>query len=264
MLCLITAVLLTVVWAYSNFTLQTVEAELSSEKACEEIRIALVSDLHLSFYTDCDKIIETVSETEPDVIFMLGDMYSRYRTEKIDRVIDFTKELSEIAEVYAVTGDHDYNEEYKQKLDNLENVFLLDYEFRDADIKGNKLRIYGIDNVYFSDTFDLANEFEAPPDDRINILLSHIPSMSAYGDFGFDYIFCGDTHGGMVRLPLIGGIYFNGYIFPEITYHGPVTDKGLYEFGETSLFVTSGIGNYPLPLRFNCKPEICLIKIKGE
>ena len=258
------AVLLAVVWAYSNFTLQTAEAELSSEKAHEEIRIALISDLHLSFYTDCDKITEMVRRTKPDVIFMLGDMYSRYQTGKIDRVIDFTKQLSEIADIYAVTGDHDYDEEYKQKLDNIENVFLLDYEFRDVDIKGNKLRIYGIDNVYFSDTFNLSNEFETPPQDRINILLSHIPSMPHYGDFGFDYVFSGDTHGGMIRLPFLDGLYYNGHILPKITYNGTITDKGLYEFENTGLYVTSGIGNYPLPLRFNCRPEICLIKIKGE
>ena len=263
-ICLILAVLLTGVWIYSNFTIHTVEAELSSKKADEEIRVALISDLHLAFYTDCDKIIEMVSETKPDVIFMLGDMYSRRQTGRIGRVIDFAERLSEIADVYAVTGDHDYDEEYKQKLDSLEKVFLLDYEFRDVNIKGNKLRIYGIDNVYFTDTFDLSNEFETLPNDRINILLSHIPSMPHYGDFGFDYIFCGDTHGGMIRLPILGSIYFNGYIFPEITYHGIVTDKGLYEFGDTNLYVTSGIGHFPIPLRFNCRPEICLIKIKGE
>lgn len=252
------------VWGYNNLTLVTTEKTTTNRKANDEIRIALVSDLHISAFTDCDKVINSVKETEPDIIFVLGDMYSRGQTSKIDRVTDFLNELSNIADIYAVTGDHDYDEEYKEALRMLKNVHLLDYKYQDIELKGNKLRIYGIDNVYFSETFDLSNEFTKLPEDRINILLSHIPSISQYGDFGFDYIFCGDTHGGMIRLPWFGGLYYNGYILPKITYSGIITDKGLYEFGDTDLYVTSGIGNYPIPLRFNNKPEICLIKIKGD
>lgn len=261
-LCL--ALILLGVWIYNNFTLVTNEVKLTHSKATDEVRIMMISDLHLSFYSDTDKIIDITKQSEPDLIFILGDMYSRKQLSKIDRVIDFVSTLSEIADVYAVTGDHDYDEEYKEKLRKLEKVHLLEYDYADINVKGNNLRIYGINNVYFTDTFDLHNEFEEPPEDKINILLSHIPSISSYGEFGFDYIFCGDSHGGMVRLPLLGGIYFDGYILPEITYDRLITDKGLYEYKKTSLFVTSGVGHYPLPLRFNNRPEICLIKIKGE
>ncbi|MBP3441916.1 MAG: metallophosphoesterase [Clostridia bacterium] len=262
--CLFLIISLLIIWGYNNLSLRTAETTLTTEKATDEIRIALVSDLHYSVFYDNDKVIRSIEETKPDLIFVLGDMYSRGMTERIDRVINFLDRLSEIADVYAVTGDHDYDDEYKQELKALQNVHLLDYIYRDIELKGTKLRIYGIDNVYFSDTFDLGNEFEKPPADRLNILLSHIPSMPHYGDFGFDYIFCGDTHGGMVRLPWFGGLYYDGYILPKITYSGIITDKGLYEFENTSLYVTSGVGNYPLPLRFNNRPEICLIKIKGE
>ena len=258
------SLILIFVWIYNNFTLEINEVNLTDNKANEEVRIMLISDLHLSFYSDTDKIINMTENSEPDLIFLLGDMYSRRQTSKIDRVITFMNELSEIADVYVVTGDHDYDEEYKEKLRTLEKVHLLEYTYADINIKGNDLRIYGINNVYFTDTFDLHNEFDEPPQEKINILLSHIPSISSYGDFGFDYIFCGDSHGGMIRLPLLGGIYFDGYILPEITYDRPITDKGLYEFENTSLFVTSGVGHYPFPLRLNNRPEICLIKIKGE
>ncbi|MBP3938042.1 MAG: metallophosphoesterase [Clostridia bacterium] len=261
---LIVLPLLIAVWIFNNFTIKTVETAVSSAKISGEIKIALVSDLHLSFYTNCRKIVKAIGKTEPDVIFVLGDMYSKGQTQKIADVCDFMQELAKIADVYTVVGDHDYDDEYKDAIRKLENIYLLDYEFRDIEIKGNKLRIYGINNAYFSSTFDLSREFDPPLNDRTNILLSHIPSMKHYGDFGFDYIFSGDTHGGMVRLPFLGGIYYNGYILPKITYSGEITDKGLYEYENTSLYVTSGVGHYPLPLRFGCRPEICLIKIKGE
>lgn len=262
--CLICIPVLLVVWSFNNFTIKTTVTTLTSEKFNEEVRIALVSDIHLSVFTDKKGIIKSITETNPDLIFVLGDIYSRGQTHKINEACTLIQDLSKIAEVYVVVGDHDYDDEYKNEVKKLNNVHLMDYEYRDIDIKGNKLRIYGINNAYFSDNFDLSKEFDAPPKDRVNILLAHIPSMEHYGDFGFDYIFCGDTHGGMVRLPYLGGIYYNGYILPKLTYKDEITDKGLYEYENTSLFVTSGVGHYPLPLRFGCRPEICLIKIKGE
>lgn len=263
-ICIITIPILLIVWIFNNFTLKIVETDLTSDKTNDEIKIALISDVHLSFYTDVDKIIEAIKQAEPDLIFVLGDMYSRGQTQKIDDVCQIMQDLAQICDVYTVVGDHDHDDEYKDALRKLKNVFLLDYEFRDIEVKGNKLRVYGINNSYFGNNFDLSREFETPPEDRLNILLSHIPSMQHYGDFGFDYIFCGDTHGGMIRLPFLGGVYYNGYILPKITYNGEITDKGLYEYENTSLYVTSGVGHYPLPLRFGCRPEICLIKIKGE
>lgn len=253
------------VWFYNNFTVKTVYETINSSKIDGEIKIAVISDLHAyKFGKDNKKIVNGVKALSPDLIFFLGDMYSRGQTDKIGESVEFLEALAEITQVFIVTGDHDYDDIYKEELLKLENVKLLDYVRDDITVNSNELCIYGIDNVYFSSTFDLSNEFETPDEDKFNILLSHIPSIEHYGDFGFDLIFCGDTHGGMIRLPFLDGLYFNGYLLPKITYKGLVTDKGLYEFEKTSLFVTSGLGNYPLPLRFNNRPEICLITIKGE
>lgn len=263
---LITAVIIMLpVWYYNNFTVKTVCETISSSKVDGEIKIAVISDLHAYIFgKDNEKIVNGIEELSPDLIFFLGDMYSRGQTDKIGESVDFLEALAEITQVFIVTGDHDYDEAYKNELRKIKNVTLLDYVKEDITVNSNELYIYGIDNVNFSSTFDLSNEFEVPDEDKLNILLSHIPSIEHYGDFGFDLIFCGDTHGGMIRLPFLDGLYFNGYLLPKITYKGILTDKGLYEFEKTSLFVTSGLGNYPLPLRFNNRPEICLITIKGE
>ena len=258
-------IVLSFIWCYNNFTIKITQEIVACEKAEGEIRIAVMSDLHsYSFGRDNLKIIETTRELSPDLIFFLGDIYSRGQTNKIEQAVSFLEALSEIADVYVVTGDHDTDELYKAELKAAESIRLLDYEKADIAINSNALSVYGIDNVYFSTSFDLNNEFDKPDENRINILLSHIPSVEHYGDFGFDFIFCGDTHGGMIRLPLLDGLYFDGYLLPKLTYKGTLTDKGLFEFENTSLFVTSGLGNYPFPLRFNNRPEICLITIKGE
>ena len=123
--CLFLTVLLLVVWSYNNLTLKTVEASLASDKAKDEIRIALISDLHYSFIYNNNEVISRVKETKPDIIFVLGDMYSRGMTGRIDNVISFLEKLSDIADIYAVTGDHDYDDEYKQKINNLEKMEII-------------------------------------------------------------------------------------------------------------------------------------------
>ncbi len=252
-------------WYFENFTIKSVNETLTSPKINGEIKIAVISDLHsYSFGKDNKRIFEKLEGMSPDLIFVLGDLYSRGRTDKIEQAIQFLENLADIAYVYTVTGDHDYDEIYKEKLRELENVKYLESEHDDIEIGGCKLRIYGSQTVYFYPTYDMKKRLDPPQEDRVNILLAHIPAMEQYGDFGFDYIFCGDTHGGAIRLPFLGGIYYNGYILPKLTYDGEITDKGLYEYEKTSLFVTSGLGNYPIPMRFNNRPEICLITIKGE
>lgn len=264
-LLLSVAVALSAVWYYGNFTFTVTYETIRSEKIEDEIKIALISDLHsYEFGKDNLKIIEETRKLSPDLIFFVGDIYSRGQTQKIGQAVDFLEGLGEIADVYVVTGDHDTDDLYKKELMTAERVTLLNYTKRDITVNGNELSLYGIDNVYFSSSFDLSNEFDTPSENRLNILLSHIPSIEHYGDFGFDFIFCGDTHGGMVRLPFLNGLYFDGYLLPKLTYKGNLTDKGLFNFENTSLYVTSGLGNYPLPLRFNNRPEICLITIKGE
>ena len=264
-LLLAAAIALSAVWYYGNFTFKVTYETIGSEKIEGEIKVALISDLHsYEFGKDNRKIVKKTRELSPDLIFFVGDIYSRGQTQKIGQAVDFLEGLGEIADVYVVTGDHDTDDLYKKELMTAERVTLLNYAKRDITVKGNELSLYGIDNVYFSSSFNLGNEFDALSENRLNILLSHIPSIEHYGDFGFDLIFCGDTHGGMVRLPYLGGLYYDGYLLPKVTYKGALTDKGLFEFENTSLFVTSGLGNYPLPLRFNNRPEICLITIKGE
>ena len=207
-LLILTAVILLPVWYYNNFTIATVTETITSGKVNGEIKIVTISDLHAyNFGKNNATIIRKISELSPDLIFCLGDMYSRGQTRKIDESVIFLERLAEIADVYVVTGDHDTDDEYKEKLRSVQNITLLSYEKEDINVNGNTLSVYGIDNVYFSATFDLINEFSPPTDDKLNILLSHIPAKDKFDNFGFDFIFCGDTHGGMIRLPFLDGLH---------------------------------------------------------
>lgn len=266
-LCVLLSILIILsgIWYWNNYTLKITEETIISDKVNGEIKVTVISDLHGdTFGGDNSRLIKKIEKTEPDLIFVLGDMYSRHQEEKAAETADFVEKLAKIAETFVITGDHDNSDDYVKMLKSIDGTHYLAFDSEDITVGENKLTIYGIDTVYFSPTYDLNNEFAPPDESRLNILLAHIPQFEYYESFGADLIFCGDSHGGMFRLPFLGGIYFNGYLFPEITYPDEITDKGLYSFGDTTMFVTSGLGRYPLPLRFNNRPEICSITIKGE
>ncbi len=68
----------------------------------------------------------------------------------------------------------------------------------------------------------------------------------------FDLILAGHSHGGQVRLPVVGGLV--------IPYDVGKYEKGLYETKAGTLYVNPGIGSYGIPLRILCRPEITVIE----
>lgn len=255
---------LTAIWYWNNFTVKTTVQTIESDKVKGDVTITVISDLHgATFGKDNKKLIQKISDTEPDLIFVLGDMYSRGNAEDEECAVKLIEKLNEITDTFVITGDHDTDDSYKQELKNIKGLHYLSFDNENMTVNGTDITIYGVDNVYFSPTYDLNNAFSPPDKNRLNILLAHCPQYEYYESFGTDLTFCGDSHGGMIRLPFLGGIYFNGYLFPKITYPMDITDKGLYDYNGKFMYVTSGLGSYPVKLRLNNRPEICKIVLKG-
>ncbi len=252
-------------WYFGNYSVKLTKQNIYSEKVNNDVKIAVISDLHGDkFGKGNSRIIKMIQEQSPDLIFVLGDMYTQNHLNQIDTAVELIENLSKITDTYVVTGDHDTDSKYTEQLSSIGKVHLMNYKEEDLSIKGNGITIYGIDNVYFSPSFDLHNAFDEPSADRLNILLAHLPETEHYEDFGIDIVFSGDTHGGMVRLPFIGPLYYNGYVLPKLTYPDRMTDKGLYSFDDKQIFVTSGLGDYPAPLRFLNRPEVCIITLSNH
>lgn len=249
-------------WLFSTFTLKTTKAEIVSSKVKEEITIVQLSDLHgFSFGINNSSLIKRIEKENPDFIAVTGDMYTYQSEEGKTNALKLMKRLAERYMVYYVNGEHDNDEEFNAQLKSF-GVHVLDYMYEDVRIGSTDVRIYGINNVYYSPTFDLKNEFEINRS-KYNILLAHVCNKEAFADFGMDLCICGDTHGGQIRLPFVGGVYGTSGWFPEIKDKN-VFIKGAYKYGDTDFFISSGLGNYPLPVRFLNRPEVAVIKVTPE
>lgn len=256
------AVVVFCVWLFSTFTLTTTEVEITSEKVKDEMTIVQLSDLHGSnFGMNNSSILRRVEKAEPDFVVVTGDMYTRGSEEGKKVAEKLMKKLAENYTVCYVNGEHDNDEDFSEALKGY-GVHVLDYKYEDFTIDETPIRIHGITNVYYSPTFDLNNEFTLDKS-KYNVLLAHINNKEAFSSFGPDLCLSADTHGGQVRLPIIGGLYGTTGWLPELRDKDAFI-KGLYKYENTDFFISSGLGNYPLPLRFLNRPEIAVINIVPE
>ena len=251
------------VWYFGTFTLKTTEIVIESNQIDSPVTIVQLTDLHGSSFGENNRyLIEAVKEAEPDFIVATGDMYTAGDEQGQDTAVRLLGDLTEICPVYSVHGEHDNNEEYEERLTEA-GVDVLDYEYRDITVDSTTVRLYGITNVYYTDTFDLTNEFQLD-ESCYNILAAHISNFDDFADFGMNLSLCGDSHGGQVRLPWLGGLINQGIWFPERKGGDAAYVKGLYSRGDKKLFISSGLGNYPVPVRFLNRPEIAVIHLQSE
>lgn len=253
-----------IIWWYNNFTIKINTEKIKSPKVASNIRIAVLSDYHAVKYgISPEKIIHQIEKADPDLVFFLGDMYTEDSDwDEIQIAVDLMSgTVKEGYSSYFVAGEHDRSEKYYAKLAE-SGVHVMNYQYEVINVNGTNLGIFGIDNAYFSPTFDLSNAFIID-ESNYNILLAHIPMYEHYEKFGADLTLCGDTHGGIIQLPFgRGPAYYQGNWFPEIKgQKEDVYDKGLFNMKNGFMYITSGIGNSPFPARFNNRPEIAVIDI---
>ncbi|MBO6015062.1 MAG: hypothetical protein J6P60_00545, partial [Lachnospiraceae bacterium] len=94
-------------------------------------------------------------------------------------------------------------------------------------------------------------------EEAFTILLAHNPDyMDAYAGYGAELVLSGHVHGGVVRLPLLGGV-----ISPALRLF-PKYDGGLFVKDETSMILSRGLGSHTIPIRFLNPGELIVISLK--
>ncbi len=125
-------------------------------------------------------------------------------------------------------------------------------------VKGDEyIWIVGVDDPYLGkDNLDLA--MEGIHDTLPRLLLAHAPNIfPAAIQSKIQLVMTGHTHGGQVRLPILGAIVAPGQgFFPEFDY-------GLFSSNSTKMVINGGLGESVLPIRFYNRPEIVLITLQA-
>ena len=236
--------------------------------------IVQLSDLHnQEFGNENERLVKKINKIQPDMIVITGDMLTNTReiSNNGDVLIKLLENLNNEYPSYYVTGEHEEGlyyedrnkyqiegtkEDYEKKLSNL-GVTVLNDERTIITRQDAKINVYGL-KEHLTGEIQIEKRLGKPNEEEVNILLSHRPVyFDEYTDWGADLIFSGDTHGGMIRLPIIGGVLSAEGFFPEY-------DGGLFNKENSIMVVSRGLGNNPIPLRINNRPEIVEIILKSK
>lgn len=243
--------------------------------------IVQISDLHnKSFGKNNINLINKIKQINPQVILITGDIIDG-ENKNFQVSLDLLKNLSTKYKVYHITGNHEqkalikrYKNLYKEYFKKLRDLSAIHLDNEKIQIKKGEsfINIYGLtipfkcykylfdkdkstnlDEDFIQSSLPLINKNE------YNILLAHTPFyFYDYEEWGADLILTGHVHGGIIRLPIVGGLLSpNRQFFPKY-------DLGKYDKNDSTMIVTKGLGGSKVLVRINCKPEVVKITLKSK
>lgn len=241
--------------------------EVKSQKLPESFdgfKIVQLSDLHgAEFGEDGMGLVEKVKELEPDMIALTGD----FVTDEGDlaAVEKLAARLVKLCPVYFVSGNHEFGSGLAVKVRNIlerAGVKYLSNEYLTISRGEDEILLGGVeDPLAYADMLspdELAQKMNDAAPDAFKILLGHRNYwMTEYPELPVDLIFCGHAHGGLIRIPGVGGLIgTDRRLFPDF-------DAGEYNNGRYTLIVSRGLGNsVSIPRIFN-RPEIVCVELSS-
>lgn len=272
--CLTALIILALIAAAAEFLikdsredLEISRYEVNSKKLPESFdgfKIVQLSDLHgAEFGEDGMGLVEKVKELEPDIIALTGD----FVTDEGDlaAVEKLAARLTELCPVYFVSGNHEFGSGLAVKVRNIlerAGVKYLSNEYLTINRGEDEILLGGVeDPLAYADMLspdELAQKMNDAAPDAFKILLGHRNYwMTEYPELPVDLIFCGHAHGGLIRIPGVGGLIgTDRRLFPDF-------DAGEYNNGRYTLIVSRGLGNsVPIPRVFN-RPEIVCVELSS-
>jgi uncharacterized protein len=222
------------------------------------LTIVHLSDFHFTGLVGKSYFREVVrisNELQPDLVAITGDLVDM--AECIDWVPEILGKLTARYGVYVILGNHDLRvNEYKLRR-TLVDSGLIDVGRRwiSLNIRDENIIIAGNELPWFKPAADLKNcPPRGPGESQLRIVLSHSPDQLKWArENKVDLMLSGHTHGGQIRIPIIGAI-----LTPSLS--GVKYDCGLFHEPPTILHITRGISGKQ-PLRWNCPPEIALLTL---
>lgn len=252
---------------WQNFTLQVEPVELFFESLPPQfdgLRVAELSDLHgRSFGKNNVRLLRTLQKARPDMICICGDLFD----EKTDLTMlePLLTGLTDIAPVYYVTGNHEWQvknlREILQKMCAW-GVTVLENEGRVLSRGGAEMVVAGVHDPcgpYDMKTpAALVRELRSAQGNDFILMLSHRnDELAMWSQLGVQLVLSGHCHGGVVRLPFVGGVFgTRRELFPEY-------DAGVYRQDGTTLFVSRGLGYTNVHFRLFNRPHVPIMILRS-
>ena len=253
---------------YINYEANALEVtfyHLQSDNVDAPFRVVQLSDLHLHEFGERNKdLVEWVRRLNPDIITITGDM-NNHNNDDTHVVTGLCSQLTQIANVYYVMGNHEWADHINRHTSIKEDiaatgVTILENSYEEIELKENKIVIGGLVNEVsnypnYKGPEVMKNFMDA---DGFKLLLVHYPEyfLGTLNDYSIDLAMCGHAHGGIIRIPFVGGLYATDQgFFPELSEGMQKVDGG------STVVISRGLGGDSSIPRINNRPEIVVVDV---
>jgi len=236
------------------------------------MKIAQLSDIHLNEFTEpflLREAVDQINQLEPDMVLLTGDYVTAQVLPKkmtMNAAWECANLLSQLTcpRRFAILGNHDYMAGADEIADALHQhgIPVLRNAYLPIERGRSRIWLAGLEDPVCG---------KPEPDQAIPLMIRNQPNepvilMCHAPDFVDDLLrhpagrsislmLSGHTHGGQVRIPMLGAFHLPPY--------GRKYIEGWFPMGNLQLYVNRGIGSVGLPFRFNCRPEITSFTLRA-
>ena len=256
----------------------TVKYEIVSDKLTRPCRMVLLSDLHnKSFGQNNEKLLKKIDSISPAGILVAGDMLTATKGKDFTPALSLMKQLASRYKIYYGMGNHEYRlklypEQYEGMYDGYmkglaeagivplvnENTYLPEYNLSVCGAEIDRCYYKRFRKQPMNEAY-LPKILGQPRKDACQLLIAHNPAyFEEYAAWGADVVVSGHVHGGIMRLPVLGGV-----LSPNLTLF-PKYDGGRFTKGCSTMILSRGLGTHTIPLRIFNPGELIVIDFKPE
>ena len=220
-----------------------------------------LSDLHdKEFGNAGEELIGVLGQQQFDMVALTGDLVTGDHP-RLTPALELIAGLRAIRECpfFSVSGNHDWRlgrgAEFSERLGKA-GVEVLSNSSVSLKRGQQRIWIVGVDDPVTSRD-RLSQALSGTDRSAPRLLLAHSPQLYPQAvQNELDLMLVGHTHGGQIRLPVLGAPFVPGMgLFPPWDY-------GLYQSGATTMIVSAGLGESGLPIRLNIRPELSLVTLR--
>jgi uncharacterized protein len=242
-------------FAYERHALGVTRADVpvtGLPDALSGLTIGLITDIHRGRWVSDDDVqqaVALVAGAKPDLVVLGGDYVTWGERAYVKPAAESLRGLTAPHGVYAILGNHDDDHDMPAALTARGFTVLRDAR-TSISINNETLNLVGI-RYWTRRLTDVAAPAKMPR--GTTLLLAHDPRrLQEAAALNIPLVLSGHTHGGQVVLPGIGAVAAQK--FPVV--------QGIGRRGNSTVFVSRGLGTVYVPLRVNCPPEVAILKLR--
>jgi len=231
------------------------------------LKIIQISDIHYKVTTtkdDLENMVKEINLLKPDIVILSGDIFDsniKYDDNDYKDITKILKSIDYTISKYAIKGEEDLDMSSWETIINDSDFINLNNSYEFIYNEGiEPILLVGISSNYNENHIrkDIERIYkEIQTEYKYSILVLHEPDFINEIDYNrFNLILAGHSHNGQIVLPYIGGIIKDKY---SKEYY-----DNYYEFNNTKLYISSGLGTSKYKFRFLNKPSINLYRLRNK